>query len=58
MFLIFSVMEHIEIKCFKNARTSLYVHCLSVLIVSENKCFNTAESLQITTMNKKKKIEQ
>ena len=57
MFLIFSVMEHVEIKIhlsciLENARTSLYVHCLSVLIVSDNRCFNTAERIQIMIMNK------
>ena len=35
----------------KTARTSLYVHCLSVLIVSDNRCVYTAERIQITTMN-------
>ena len=46
MVLIFSVMEHVKIKfMLENARTSIYVHCLSVLIVSENRCFNTAERI-------------
>ena len=40
MYLIFSVMEHVENKIqlsciLENARPSLFVHCLSVLIVSE-----------------------
>ena len=30
----------------------IYVHCLSVLIMSENRCFDTAERIQIITMNK------
>ena len=34
----------------------LYVHCSSVLIVSDNRCFNTTERIQIMTMNKCKRL--
>ena len=34
----------------------LYLHCLAVLIVSENRYFNTAERIQIVTMNKYKRL--
>ena len=40
-----------------NSRTSFYKHYLSVVIVSRNKCFNTAEPTQIKKNEKKCKRE-
>ena len=57
MFLIFSVSK-IPLCCIlENAGTSLYVHCLSLLIMSDNRCFNTAERIQIMTMNECKRLK-
>ena len=54
MFLIFSVMEHVEIKFneaafWKMRELPLYTVCQ--LIVTENGCFDTAECIQIMKMN-------
>ena len=59
MFLIFSVMEHVEIKfsqsAFWKVRELPLMYTVCQLMVSENKCFNTAEHIQIMTMNKYKR---
>ena len=66
MFLIFLTMENglggrvrvrvnnkIHLKrILEHARTSLYVHCLSVNFVSENRCLNTEDRIQIMTIYK------
>ena len=54
MFLIFSVMEHVDIKFsyaafWKMRELPLYTICQ--LIVKENRCFDTAERIQIMKMN-------
>ena len=53
MFLIFSVMEHVEIKFNKAAfwkTRELPLHTVCQLIVTENRCFDTAERIQIMKM--------
>ena len=59
MFLISSVMEHIEIKfsqaAFWKMRELPFTHTVCHLIVSENRCFNAAYRIQIMTMNKCKR---
>ena len=58
MFLIFPVMV-VEIKFNKAAfwkmRELPFSYTVCQLIVSENRCFNTAEGIQIMTMNKCKR---
>ena len=56
MFLISSVMEHNEIRFSQAAfwimRELPFTYTVCQLIVSENKCLNTTERIQIMTMNK------
>ena len=51
MFLMFSVMEHGEIKfssaAFWKMREFPFTYTVCESIVSENRCFNTAERIQI-----------
>ena len=54
MVLIFSGMEHIEIKLWK-MRELPFTYTVCQLIMSENICCNTAERIQIMTMNKCKR---
>ena len=54
MFLIFSVMEHVEIKFNKAAfwkMRELLLYTVCQLIVTENSLFDTAERIQIMKMN-------
>ena len=57
MFLKISVMENVEITfkktAFWNMRELPFRYIVCQLIVSEKRCFNTAERIQIMTMNKR-----
>ena len=51
MFLMFSMMEHGKIKfssaAFSKMREFPFTYTVCELIVSENRCFNTIERIQI-----------
>ena len=51
MFLIFSVIEHVEIRFNSAALWKIRELPVCQLIVSGNICFDTAERIQIMTMN-------
>ena len=55
MFLIFSVMEHVEIRfsqaAFWKMQELPFTYTVCKLTASEKRCFDTAECTQIMTMN-------